>query len=69
MVDRYTSMDDEGATEERVDYPASEIPFKKLECIVGFLVYISQIYTCMVPYLKGVYLTLNSWHHEWDETG
>ena len=67
MVDEYTSMDEEGATEERADCPVDHIPFKKLERIVGFLVYVSQTYTCMVPYLKGTYLNLNSWCHGRDK--
>ena len=37
------------------------ICYKTTESAVGFLVYVSQTYTMMVPYLKGVYLTLNSW--------
>ena len=27
------------------------------------------MYTCMVPYLKGIYLSLNFWRHGRDETG
>ena len=69
VVDEYTSMKEEGTTEGRADCPDGEIPFKELERIVGFLVYVSQTYTCMVPYLKGMYLTLNSWRHGRDETG
>ena len=42
------------------------IPFKTLERIVGFLVYVAQTYTSMVPYLKGIYLILNSWRHGQD---
>ena len=69
MVDEYTSMDDEEATLEHMDCPTGKIPFKQLERTVGFLVYVSQTYTCMVPYLKGIYLTLNSWCHGREETG
>ena len=69
MVDEYTSMYDEGATKERANCPADKIPFKILECIAWFLVYISQTYTYMVPYLKGMYLTLNFWRHGRDKTG
>ena len=69
MVDEYTSMDNEGVTEERVNCSAGKIPSKKLEHIVGFLVYVSQTYTCMVPYLKEIYLTLNSWRHGRGKTG
>ena len=55
--------------EERQVSPEGEIPFKQLERIVGFLVYVSQTYTCMVPYLKGIYLTLNSWRNGCDKDG
>ena len=33
------------------------------------MVYVSQTYTMMVPYLKGVYLTLNLWRKGWDKNG
>jgi hypothetical protein len=32
-----------------------------LEWIRGFLVYVTRTYTTLVPYLKGVHLTLDSW--------
>ena len=32
---------------------------KTLESIRGFLVYVSRIYPAMVPYLKGIHLTLD----------
>jgi hypothetical protein len=37
------------------------IPHKPLESIRGFLVYVGRTYTTMVPYLKGIHLTLDSW--------
>ena len=45
------------------------IQFKQLKRNVGFLIYVSQIYACMVLYFKRIYLTLNSWQHDWDKTG
>ena len=45
------------------------IHYKTTESVVGFLVYVSQTYTMMVPYLKGVYLTLNSWRKGRDKNG
>ena len=27
------------------------------------------MYTCMVPYMKGIYLALNSWQHDCDKDG
>ena len=69
LVDEYTSINEEGTTEGRANCPDGEIPFKDLERVVGFLVYVSQTYTCMVPYLKGIYLTLNFWREGQDEMG
>ena len=60
LVDEFTPMEEEVSMEEHQMCPNGEIPFKQSEHIVGFLVYVSQTYTCMVPYLKGIYLTLNS---------
>jgi hypothetical protein len=37
------------------------LPFKVLEQQREFLVYISRTYPLMVPYLKGIHLTLDSW--------
>ena len=69
LVDAFTSMEEEGSTEEHTACPKGKIPFKKLERIVGVLVYVSQMYTCMVPYLKGIYLTLDSRPHGCGEPG
>ena len=41
--------------------PPGTIHFKTTERFVGFLVYVSGTYTMFVLYLKGIYLTLNSW--------
>ena len=38
-----------------------KILHKRLESIRGFLVYVSRTYSEMVPYLKGIHLTLDSW--------
>jgi hypothetical protein len=37
------------------------VPHKQLESIRGFLVYVARTYATMVPYLKGVHLTLDFW--------
>ena len=37
------------------------IHFKTTKKMIGFVVYVAQTYTLLVPYLKGIYLTLNSW--------
>ena len=37
------------------------VDFKQLEKDRGYLVYISRTYQSMVPYLKGIHQTLDSW--------
>jgi len=48
---------------------ADGIPFKPLERIRGFLVYTTRTYPSMVPYLKGIHLTLDSWREHRDDEG
>lgn len=43
--------------------------FKLLESHRGLLVYVSHTYPAMVPYLKGIHLTLDSWRPNRDEDG
>ena len=38
--------------------------FKELERGRGFLVHLSMTYPDMVPYLKGIHLTLDSWRKD-----
>jgi hypothetical protein len=38
-----------------------DLEFKTLEKHRGFLVYVSRTYPSMVPYLRGIHLTLDSW--------
>ena len=45
------------------------IPFKQLERIRGFLVYTTRTYPAMVPYLKGIHLTLDGWRKHRDPEG
>ncbi|KAL7579129.1 hypothetical protein ACA910_019156 [Epithemia clementina (nom. ined.)] len=42
---------------------------KPLEKIQGFLVYVTLMYSTMLPYLKGLHLTLESWREDRDEDG
>jgi hypothetical protein len=49
--------------------PAGEISHKIAEKYRGFLVYVSRTYRAMVRYLKGLHLSLDSWHPERDEDG
>ena len=45
------------------------IHFKTTEKLVGFIVYVCQTYKSLMPYLKEIYLTLNSWRHYRDAKG
>jgi len=45
------------------------LPFKELEKGRGFLVYLSRTYPSIVPYLKGIHLTIDSWRPNRDEDG
>lgn len=42
---------------------------KTLESYGGTLVYISRTYPSLVPYLKGIHLTLDSWRNNRDSKG
>ena len=46
-----------------------KLDYKCLEKGGGFLVYFCRTYTSMVPYLKGLCLTLKSWCHDRDYEG
>jgi len=43
--------------------------YKTLESYRGFLIYVAQTYTTLVPYLKGIHLTLDSWRPNQDDDG
>jgi hypothetical protein len=45
----------------------SLINHKKLESCRGFLVYVSNTYRAMIPYLKGIHLTVDSWRPDRDK--
>ena len=45
------------------------LPFKKLESARGYLVYTTRTYPSMVPYLKGIHLTLDSWRSRRNSDG
>jgi hypothetical protein len=40
-----------------------------LESSRGFLVHLQQVYPALTPYLKGLYLTIDSWRGNRDEDG
>ena len=60
-----------GHIDRLVEWARSEesIDRKELERIRGFLVYVSLTYDIMVPYLKGIHLTLESWRSDRDDEG
>jgi hypothetical protein len=43
--------------------------FKDLEKKRGFLIYVTRTYPSMVPYLKGIHQTLDSWRPHRDKEG
>ena len=45
------------------------VNFKDMEKRRGFLVYVTRTYPSMVPYLKGIHLTLDSWRPQRDADG
>jgi hypothetical protein len=54
---------------EKNTAPDGKIYFKTTEQFLGFVVYVSMTYKSLVPYLKGIFLTLNSWQPDRDEFG
>ena len=60
LRDKYSEPESTKFSDETLVSPG-KIEFDTTERFVGFLVYVSQTYTSFVPYLKGIYLTLNSW--------
>ena len=47
----------------------TKINHKRLESVRGFLVYVAGTFKAMVPYLKGIHLTLDSWRPNRDSDG
>ena len=45
-----------------------KVPHKRLECIRGFLIYVTSTYKWMILYLKGLHLKIDGWQegHEKD---
>ncbi len=46
-----------------------ELDLKDMERKVGFLVHLAMAYPLMLPFLKGFYLTMNSWRLQRDSNG
>ena len=55
--------------EDAKDAPRDFLPHKQSERIRGFLIYVSRTYKSMVPYLKGLHLTLDFWRPNRDDEG
>jgi len=49
--------------------PQGYIHHKTAEKYQGFLIHVLRTYTSMVPFLKGLHLTLESWRPDWDKDG
>jgi hypothetical protein len=45
------------------------LPRGPLESARGFLIYVSRTYTSMIPFLKGLHLTIDSWRTNRDDDG
>lgn len=45
------------------------LPRDRLESARGFLIYVGRTYTTMLPYLKGLHLTIDGWRENRDEDG
>jgi len=55
--------------EIRAGIKTDHMDYKTLESYRGFLIYVAQTYTTLVPYLKGIHLTLDSWRPNRDDDG
>ena len=50
-------------------FPENHMPQEQAESYYGFIVYMSRTYRGMMPYLKGIHLTLASWRVYCDYEG
>jgi hypothetical protein len=55
--------------EEMLELNPNSLPRKRLEQIRGFLIYVTRTYPCMVPYLIGLHMTIDSWRPNRKEDG
>jgi hypothetical protein len=47
--------------DEMLESNPDALPRKRLEQIQGFFIYVTRTYPCMVPYLIGLHMTIDSW--------
>ena len=69
MSDKFTPGTFEDVPLQADCAPKGNVHYKTTESFVGFFVYVSLTYTSLTPYLKGIYLTLNSWRNVRNEEG
>jgi hypothetical protein len=69
LSDTFSKESDQEMGENTIESGGLGLHFKSLECNVGFIVYVAMTYTSMIPYLKGIYLTLNSWRGNRNKDG
>jgi hypothetical protein len=61
--------DKEIVVKEREGIKEGRMEHKRAESFRGFPVYVSRTYKSMVPYLKGLHLSLDSWRKDRDKDG
>jgi hypothetical protein len=69
LHDDFSKKADKEMGESNQESVKPSLHFKSLESNVGFTVYVAMKYTSMIPYLKGVCLTLNFWKGNRNEEG
>ena len=69
IIHRMVSEADEFYVREELGESPAGINRKHMESDRGFLNYVTQAYPALVPYLKGVHLTIDGWRPDRDEQG
>ena len=69
ITDNLTPSEFEGIKGNVKSTDPGKIRFKTTKSFVDFIVYVAQTYSSFVPYLKGIYLTFNSWKSGRDNEG
>lgn len=69
ITDSFTPDTFKDLASDATQAPEVSIHYKTTESLVGFIVYVSLMYSSLAPYLKGIYLTLNSWISGQNEDG
>jgi hypothetical protein len=69
VVDEMTALKECREREGSGPWSIRGIDHNALESDHGFLIYVSQTYPSMSPYLKGIHLTLDSWREERRDDG